>query len=113
MNKSREIVSIAEGSPAIVEKRPGFSVTYERWDEEALEVGDTDDRGYVVRDVSLRAAIAETGRHAAEADEWPIYTPRGFYWFGVQEDRALHIPDWVTDSSRRRIARVLGLKTTR
>src|SRR5258708_7642316 len=36
---------------------PLFSVTYERWDESALEAGDTDDRGFVIQDVSLGDAM--------------------------------------------------------
>ena len=93
----------------------GFSVTFERWDDEALECGETDDRGFVVENVTLRDAIAECGERASGANEWPIRAPR---WFNFdadmigEESRALHVPPSVTPASRRRIARLLGLRVT-
>jgi hypothetical protein len=101
-----------------------FAVTFERYfphpDDE--DVCDADERGFVLEDVSLRDALAETGGiHACyEADEWPVRAPRWltnsefndgtreFYEQGVRESRSLHIPHHVTDASRRRIARLLG-----
>lgn len=34
-----------------------FSVTFERWTPEDAEYGETDDRGFVIENVSLRDAI--------------------------------------------------------
>jgi len=100
-----------------------FAVTFERWNEEALEAGDTDDRGFVIEDVSLRDAIqlgleyrdpsyagaceASDSRHDharwLSFHNWNDCT-REQLETGIIEDRSLHIPDCVTPASRRRIA---------
>lgn len=104
-----------------------FSVTFERWTPDDIDAGETDSRGFVVQDASLRDALAECGdrpewARATGADEWPVRSPRWFTFDGwndgtresiedgIRENRALHIPDGVTPSSRRRIARLLGLQ---
>ena len=95
-----------------------FSVTYEIWSVEAIEAGETDDRGFVSEHVSLRDAIEEVGGRVDEANEWPVRSPRWFtnYAFdanpftGETEQRSLHIPENVTPASRRRLARLLGVK---
>lgn len=102
-----------------------FSVTYERWDETALEAGDTDDRGFVIQDVSLGDAI-RIGLEARDPtylnrpdpsdsrpgetrwlsfDKWNDGTSE-YYATGIDETRSLHIPDSVTPSSRKRIWRL-------
>ena len=102
-----------------------FAVTFERWDEEALEAGDTDERGFVIQDATLREAI-ELGLEytrpswsgPCEPDtsdpghirslsfyDWNEGT-RERYTTGIIEERALHIPDHITPASRRRIARL-------
>lgn len=103
-----------------------FSVTYEKWGEEAIEAGDTDDRGYVAKDIGLREAITLTlstdsnkcEQTGIEANEWPVRGPRwitvnnGADWIeGIAESRSLHIPEHVTNASRRRICRLFNLKT--
>jgi len=107
----------------------GFSVTYERWSEADIEAGDTDDRGYVIEGVTLREAIqgglglvdpswagyceANDSRPAfvrwLTCYDWNKYTHE---WFetGIDETRALHIPDSVTAASRRRIARLFRIR---
>jgi hypothetical protein len=104
-----------------------FSVTFERWNDEAFEAGDTDDRGFVIEDVSLRDAMRlglefynPSWGGSCEADEHPVINPQWLTWpkwndgtrehytTGVIESRSLHIPDGVTASSRRRIARLFG-----
>lgn len=106
----------------------GFNVTFERWDQEALEIGETDDRGFVIEGVSLGGAIRlglEYSRPEwcgeCEANEWPIRSPRWltfykwndgtheYYTTGIEEQRSLHIPESVTESSRKRICRLFGL----
>ncbi len=109
----------------------GFSVTFERWDYEAQEAGDTDDRGYVIQNVSLRDAMRDGLEYPSpewcgydcEANEYPIRAPRWLTWHnwndgtrerletGIIEERALHIPAAVTDSSRRRICRLFGVQS--
>jgi hypothetical protein len=101
----------------------GFNVTFERWDEAAVEAGDTDDRGFIIEDVSLRDAVQfglEYSRAHCEANEYPVRSPRWLTFYdwnegacerfetGIIESRALHIPDHVTPASRRRIARLFG-----
>lgn len=102
-----------------------FSVTFERWDEAALNAGDTDQRGVVIEEVSLCEAIQyglEFGRHPYSANceannsnpdnvrwltfyDWNHGTAENFET-GIEEQRSLHIPDHVTAASRRRIARL-------
>lgn len=98
---------------------PKFDVAYEIWTPEDVEHGETRNRGFVAEDVSLREAIAAIGHHAHEADCWPVRHPRWFtndeydqnYRTGANESRSLHIPESVTEASRMRIARLLGVKT--
>lgn len=106
-----------------------FSVTFERWDDAALEAGDTDDRGFVLRDVTLREAINDglevrypswlnppepsdsdiEGARWLSFDDWNHGT-REHIEQGISEGRDLHIPDCVTPSSRRRIARLFRVR---
>ena len=99
-----------------------FSVTFERWTHEDIELGDTDDRGYVIKDVSLRDAIqigleyrepswagaceSDCSNHALTRGitfyNWNEGT-REYYETGITEQRSLHLPDDLTPSSRRRI----------
>jgi hypothetical protein len=107
--------------------RKQFAVTFERWDEAAIEAGDTDDRGYVIENVSLSDAMrlgleytrpgwsgpCEPSDSRLEHARWLEFQAwnngtREWFETGVQEDRFLHIPDSVTPSSRRRIARLFG-----
>lgn len=106
-----------------------FAVSYERWNEDALNAGDTDDRGMVVENVSLTDAIRlglevrdPSWINTPEANEYPIRWltfsdwnggTRDYYESGVEESRSLHIPDEVSDSSRRRICRLFGLQVRR
>lgn len=112
--------------------KTGFSVTYERYfpHDEGEDICEADERGFVIENTSLRDALSEIAdrpewARADDCDEWPIRSPRWFcfdkwndgtreyYEQGITEDRALHVPDRVTPSSRRRIARLLGLKTAK
>lgn len=94
-----------------------FNVTYEIWTPEDCEIGDTDDRGFVVEGVSLREAVREIGHYALEADCYPVSSPRWFTNFeydedfktGARESRSLHLPNHLTEASRMRIARLLGV----
>jgi hypothetical protein len=94
-----------------------FDVTYEIWTPEDCEIGDTDDRGFVVESVSLREAMSEMEYHADAADCWPVQAPRWFthsnydenFETGARESRSLHLPNHLTEASRMRIARLLGV----
>ena len=107
----------------------GFSVTYERWSEADLEAGEPGDGGYIIKGATLREAIQEglglvdpSWAGYCEANDsrpalmrrltcydWNKYTHE---WFetGIDETRALHIPDSVTAASRRRIARLFRVR---
>lgn len=104
-----------------------FAVTFERWTEEAIERGATDDRGFVIQDVSLGDAIrlgleysrpefagfCEPSDSRLEHMRWLSFTEwnsgtRDQLHTGICEERALHIPDHVTAASRIRIAKLLG-----
>lgn len=103
--------------------KSGFNVTYDVVTPESAEHGDSE-AGFVAEDLPLRAALEclfETrtsrvdGVSAIEANEYPVEFP---YWLtvtngmefetGAYESRSLHFPDWVTGSSRRRVARLIG-----
>lgn len=102
----------------------GFNVTYEIMTEESAAQGCSEEHGFLATNVSLREAFAEvhntrTSRvdcvHCIEADECPVVSPRWITVYngmefetGAYENRSLHIPGHITDSSRRRIARLMG-----
>ena len=101
-----------------------FSVTYGIVTPESAEQGDYEDCGFIGKGMTLREAIhavRETrtsrvgGVEAIECDEYPVRSPRWItvqnsteYETGAQESRSLHLPDILTDSTRVRIARLLG-----
>ena len=101
---------------------PKFTVTYERCTEKDIEIGETDDRGFVLKDASLREALQsglnfQDPSHASYCEpndsrathttwlsfpEWNNGT-REYYRTGIIEGRALHFPTSLTPSSRRRL----------
>ena len=103
-----------------------FNVTYEIVTPESAENGDVDESGFIAENVSLRDAIAlvsETrtsrvgGVECIECDSLPCDAPRWItvmngmeFETGAQESRSLHIPDGVTESTARRIARLMGAR---
>jgi hypothetical protein len=103
-----------------------FNVYYEIVTPESAEQGDVDERGEIATGLSLREAIAavnETrtslvgGVECIEASDSRVGDARWFtvtngmeFETGAVESRSLHIPDHVTPASRRRIARLLGVR---
>jgi hypothetical protein len=95
-----------------------FSVTYEIYTPESVEAGDARPKqGFICRDVTLREAIYEIGwqAHSHNGDmrwftneEYGHYS-RDYFKDGREESRSLYVPKSVTDSSRRRIAKLLGV----
>ena len=100
-----------------------FSVTYEIVTQESADYGDTDSRGYIAEDVSLRDAlqyVTETrtnecgGIESISADSshgrprWVTVQNSMEYTSGAYESRSIHIPSNVSDSTASRIARLLG-----
>lgn len=102
--------------------RNGFAVTYDVVTPESAEHGDTADSGFVVDNVSLRDAIAAL-QGAQVAPSCEPFNPRYAYtWFytldadvdyrtGAETRRALHLPASLTPATRRRIARLLGVRS--
>ncbi len=101
-----------------------FSVTYEIITEESAEDGEAAEHGFIGENLSLREAIDLVGetesshceRSCVEASDSRIGEARWFTvynsadWIdGNAESRSLHVPEGVTASSRRRIARLLGI----
>lgn len=110
----------------------GFSVTFERFfpHEPEDDICEADESGFVIEDVTLREALRDGLERyrpewcgPAEPDCYPAHGVRwlSFYGWnesthericeGISEDRALHIPDHVTEASRRRICRLFGVRT--
>jgi hypothetical protein len=108
-----------------------FSVSFERYlpHDDGEDICEADERGFVVEDCSLRDAVRiglealqPNYLGACEADSFP---PRGVRWLtfdrwndctreniqeGISESRTLHLPEQMTESSRRRVCRLFGLR---
>ncbi len=98
-----------------------FSVSFETYTNESVENGDADERGYLLERVRFREAVSVfrdldafdyvegngDGRWftAYQGIDAPLYFDSKDT---VGETRSLYVPDWVTLSSRKWIARVLG-----
>ncbi len=100
-----------------------YSVTYEIVTQESAEHGDAAERGYISEDVSFREAIEDVratrtaqcdGRHAIEPNashgpcRWIAVVNGMEFLTGANETRSIHFPDTVTQSSARRIARLIA-----
>jgi len=104
-----------------------FSVTYERWTEDDIEHGEASESGFVIQDTTLTDAIRlgleyrypswsgpyEPNDSRADHTRWLSFydwneETREYYETGIREERALHIPDSVTPSSRKRIVRLFA-----
>jgi len=102
-----------------------FNVTYEIITKESAEDGEAEEHGFICEAVSLRDAIGavtsteschceqsgvEANDSRVEHARW-ISVYNSMDWIsGNYENRSLHIPESVTPASRRRIARLLGVK---
>ena len=110
---------------------PKFSVSYERYlpHDDGEDVCEADERGFVIEDCSLTDAIRlglevrfPSWAGACEADSYPPRDVRRLTFDrwnegtreeieqGVSEARTLHLPDHMTESSRRRVCRLFGLR---
>lgn len=99
-----------------------FIVTYETWDEESLETGETDDRGFACENESLRDAISElmvsspyTDTRSIETNCWPdngtsrwitVYNGRDWQT-GETTNKSLHRPEGITAASWCRIVKLI------
>lgn len=103
-----------------------FAVSYSIVTPESAEAGDVAECGMLDTGLSLRDAVdlvqgTRTSRvggvECVECDESPVIAPRWVqvsngmeYETGACETRALHMPDALSDASRRRVARLLGVR---
>lgn len=95
-----------------------FSVTYEVITDESAQNGEAESGGFEAENVSLREALSIIGgcEGGVEADCYPVRSPRWFTFYKQNEDystgevtnMSLHLPDHLTESSRLRIARLVG-----
>lgn len=97
-----------------------FNVSYERITEESAIYGDAEERGIVESGLTLRRALEVIEQTACnveviEPSDSRIDWARWFTWFcgadaisGDVMNVSLHLPDNVTPSSRKRIARLIG-----
>lgn len=103
--------------------RAKFAVSYEIVTEESAAEGDAAERGILVEGARLRDAgamfLSMASGAEVSADSWPCLRPRWLTVYsdmdirnGDYENRSIHIPEDVTLSSARRIARALGLPAT-
>jgi hypothetical protein len=104
-----------------------FNVTYEIVAQDSVRYGYVSERGWIAQHVRLREAVESVfetrtsklfGVQGVEANEWPVICPRWItvqngmeYETGAQECRSLHIQDSVTPASRRRIAKLMGVRS--
>jgi len=97
-----------------------WNVTYSLATLESSEDGDYADTGFEFEGTSFRSAIRCFGDIAESADSWPvdgsvrwfdspIIQDRDHFELGHERHLSLHIPAQITPSSRRRLARLLGL----
>ena len=97
----------------------GFLMTYEVITPASAAHGDVEDAGILYPSITLREALDElsSAKHV-EANEWPVTCPRWVTGYRTYEDHqsgetgnlSLHFPEHLTPSTRRRIARLLGVQ---
>lgn len=106
--------------------KTGFNVTYEIVTPESAEHGEADELGFIAENVNLREALEYvtgtrtsrvSGVEAIEASDSDISRARWLTVYngtefetGAAESRSIHFPPSLTASSKKRIARLLGLR---
>ena len=88
-----------------------FNVTYEQVTPESAEYGEFSDSGFIGTDLTLRDALEANNCNNCR---WiTAYKTndgtREYYEQGITESRSLHFPDSMTNSSRNRLMRLLGV----
>lgn len=97
-----------------------FNVTYQVVTPESAEDGDFHETGFIGKGLSLRDAIESLGipEGGIEANCWPTngarwvtaYNVEYDYSSGSEESRSLHFPDEMTEASKIRLMRLLGVR---
>ena len=95
-----------------------FDITFETISPESAENVDFEETGFLHEGLSFREAMDvlrwASGCHV-EADCYPVRNPRWFTFYNAEENfatgsitnYALHIPEHITEASRRRIAKLV------
>jgi len=99
-----------------------FIVTYETWDDESLEVGEADDKGFACRNEYLRDAIQDlmasspyTDTRSIETNHWSdngtsnwITVYNGMDWqTGETTNKILHRSAGISNASWGRIVKLI------
>ena len=97
----------------------GFSVTYEIYTINSIMDGEHFDSGYMCEDVRLKDALLFLGEPSMgyeanygflpAADYVTAYRVRYDYFNGETENRSLHFPPTISDSSKLRVMRLLDV----
>lgn len=106
-----------------------WSVSYEIWDEESREIGETDDKGFIVEDTTLSWALHYLGvsidiygqvvsPSLIFCNAIPPYIcaekfnegTRAEIEQGLDEQRHLHIPHEMKPESIRRLCKLLNVR---
>ena len=103
---------------AIARQKCDWKVTFEIVTPESAENGEAEESGFVDESCALREAVRYISGTAHEASDSRIASARWFtnyeynedYRTGGRESRSLHIPERVTGASRKRLARILGVR---
>lgn len=97
----------------------GFSITFEVITPESAEDGEVAESGFLEEGLTLRDAIEalrwDRGCYV-DSNSYPVTAPRWFTFYETDHDyatgavtnKALHLPNHLTPSTRRRIARLVG-----
>ena len=97
-----------------------FDVTYEIWDSEAIEIGDTDSKGFISEYVNLRNAITDlfdAGGSVVDASCYPTISEHSYLTCyqqsddtidGTYENRSIHCSN-ITMSSKKRLFRKFNI----
>lgn len=104
--------------------RANFSVTFERVTPESAEHGEAESSGFIDEGLRLRDALklcsgAAGGCEASDSNvsgaRWLTFyktndCTRDAFETGAEESRSLHFPESLTSATRKRIARLCGIR---
>jgi hypothetical protein len=93
----------------------GWNITYEIITDESAEHGEAEECGFEFEDTDFRTAIDFFMNHGGNITA-SCYPVEGYRWLSSTDPEnhgecynvSLHPPDQITDSSRMRIARLVG-----
>jgi hypothetical protein len=93
-----------------------YSITFENWDDDALEAGETDDKGYEVQDVEMDHPLDFPSEFkGANASEYPLRSIS--CWFtitdtdfrtGNTENKSIHFHDITMEDIKKIYSFITG-----